>query len=132
MYSTNINVSMRKLSSKNFENEGHINANCGMAYTLSLVGGRWKPSILWQLLEGSLRYNEIRKALPNISERILILQLKELQEDGLILRFAYPEVPPKVKYQLTSIGLSLKPILMALSNWGEEHRPKEARQVSSF
>jgi DNA-binding HxlR family transcriptional regulator len=116
---------MRKLSSKNHENELVINANCGMAYTLNLIGGRWKPSILYQLLlKERMRYNEIKKSLPNISERILSLQLKELERDGLISKTIFPEVPSKVEYQLTSKGFSMRPLLTLLSDWGEVHRPK--------
>jgi DNA-binding HxlR family transcriptional regulator len=118
---------MRKLGSKNHENELVINANCGMAYTLNLIGGRWKPSILYQLLlGGGMRYSEIKKSLPNISERILSLQLKELERDGLISKTIFPEVPSKVEYQLTSKGFSMKPLLQVLSDWGDSNRPKEA------
>ncbi len=115
---------MRKESSTNFENETILNANCGMAYTLDLIGGRWKPSILWRLLSGSQRYHELRKSLPKISERILVLQLKELEQDGLINRIVYPEVPPRVEYNLTPLGWSLESTLQSLSEWGEENRTK--------
>jgi len=115
---------MRKATSKNLENEVFINASCGMAYTLTLVGGRWKPSILWQLMPASLRYSQLKKSLPAVSERILILQLRELEKDGLISRLVYHEVPPRVEYQLTELGLSLKPVLQMLSDWGELNRPK--------
>lgn len=115
---------MRKITSKNLENEILINASCGMAYTLDLIGGRWKPSILWRLLPGQLRYSQLKKSLPTISERILVLQLRELENDGLISRLIYPEVPPKVEYTLTSLGLSLKPLLQQLSDWGDANRPK--------
>lgn len=116
---------MRKPTSKNLENESIINASCGMAFTLDLIGGRWKPSILWQLLPGSMRYGQLKKAMPAISERILVLQLRELENDGLISRLIYPEVPPKVEYTLTTLGLSLQPILEQLSNWGDLNRPKQ-------
>ena len=115
---------MRKQNSTNLENETLINASCGMAYTITLIGGRWKLSILGRLVAGTLRYNQIKKTLPAISERILILQLRELETDGLITRVIYPEVPPKVEYMLTPLGLSLKPVLKLLSQWGEANRPK--------
>ncbi|WP_448636473.1 winged helix-turn-helix transcriptional regulator [Pedobacter panaciterrae] len=90
-----------------------------MAYTLDLIGGRWKPTILWRLLNcGSLRYSKLRKSMPNISERILILQLRELENDGLVSRMIYPEVPPRVEYKLTELGLRLEPVLRLLSDWG--------------
>jgi len=117
---------MRKLSSKNHENELTIHANCGMAYTLDLIGGRWKPSILYRLLlTGSMRYTQIKKSLPNISERILSLQLKELEGDGLIIKRVFQESPPKVEYQLSDKGFSMKPLLRSLSDWGDLHRPKD-------
>ena len=117
---------MRKLSSKNLENELMINATCGMAYTLNLIGGRWKPSILYQLLlTGAMRYNQIKKSLSNISERILSLQLKELERDGLISKTVFQEVPSKVEYQLTNKGFSMKPLLQLLSDWGDSNRPKK-------
>jgi len=115
---------MRKDNSTNLENEVQINASCGMAYTLDLIGGRWKPTILWRLLNnGSVRYSKLRKSMPNISERILILQLRELENDGLVNRTIYPEVPPRVEYKLTELGLKLEPVLRLLSDWGETNRP---------
>lgn len=116
---------MRKEGSTNLENESWLIQGCGMAYTLNLIGGRWKPSILWRLVQGTLRYSQLRVALPNISERILILQLRELEKDGLVERIVYREVPPKVEYALTELGRSMKPVLQILSDWGEEHRPKQ-------
>lgn len=95
-----------------------------MAYTLSLIGGRWKPGILWRLITGKMRYNELRKALPDVSERILVLQLRELERDGLIKRIVYAEVPPRVEYQLTEVGLSMKPMLKAISDWGVNQKTK--------
>lgn len=93
-----------------------------MAYTLTAIGGRWKPSILWRLVAGTLRYSQLKAALPNISERILVLQLRELESAGLVERIVYREVPPKVEYALTPLGHSLKPVLQSLSDWGDEHR----------
>jgi DNA-binding HxlR family transcriptional regulator len=123
---------MRKPTSTNLENEELINASCGMAYTINLIGGRWKLPILARLVPRTLRYNELKKALPNVSERILILQLRELEKDGLISRLVYAEVPPKVEYQLTDKGTSLRPILRLLSDWGEENRPKEESLINGM
>lgn len=116
---------MRKESSKNLENEILINNSCGMAYTLNVIGGRWKPAILYNLLPGPVRYNQLRKQLPLISERILVLQLREMEKDGLIERAIFPQVPPKVEYYLTDLGKSLQPLLNALSEWGNANRPRE-------
>ncbi|MEZ2337282.1 winged helix-turn-helix transcriptional regulator [Mucilaginibacter sp. RCC_168] len=121
---------MRKETSTNLENEKLILAGCGTSYTLDLIGGRWKPQILWRLLlQGCMRYSQLKNSLPNVSERILILQLRELEQDKLISRQVYPEVPPKVEYRLTELGQSLKSVLYCLSEWGDANRPN--RVVSS-
>jgi DNA-binding HxlR family transcriptional regulator len=113
---------MRKESSTNALNEKNIHANCGMAYTLSLIGGRWKPNILWRLLRGAVRYSELKRSIEGVTERILIAQLRELEADGLVQRTVYPEVPPRVEYQLTPLGWSMQSILENLSDWGVGHR----------
>ena len=113
---------MRKESSTNSLNEKNIHANCGMAYTLSLIGGRWKPNILWRLLDGPVRYSHLKRNIDGVTERILIAQLRELEADGLVQRTVFPEVPPRVEYQLTPLGFSIKPILENLSDWGLTHR----------
>lgn len=115
---------MRKESSTNTLNRHKITSSSGMAYTLDVIGGRWKPTILWSLLNGKLRYSELKKTIPDVSERILVLQLRELEKDGLINRLVYAEVPPRVEYELTKDGASLKPMLQIISEWGDVHRPK--------
>jgi DNA-binding HxlR family transcriptional regulator len=113
---------MRKQASTNTINKQQLEKNCGMAYTISVISGRWKLSVLGFLLnEGTHRYNEIRRKLPGISERMLVAQLRELEKDGLITRVAYPEVPPRVEYALSEKGRSLGEILDRMSEWGEEH-----------
>lgn len=113
---------MRKESSTNTLNKKNLEAECGMAYAMAVLSGRWKLSILAFLIDGKLRYGELKKKLRGISERMLIAQLKELQADGLILRKAYPEVPPKVEYQLSEKGYTLKRILRELDSWGEQYK----------
>lgn len=114
---------MRKLNSSNSLNEKKILSTCGMGYALSLIGGRWKSNILWRLLtSGKLRYSAIRKLLPDISERMLVAQLRELEADQLVTRIVHPEVPPRVEYELTELGYSMKPMLQSISDWGEMHR----------
>lgn len=114
---------MRKLSSTNALNEKEILATCGMSYALSLIGGRWKANILWRLLTGGrMRYSALRKLLPQVSERMLVAQLRELEKDRLVERIAYPEVPPRVEYELTELGQSMKPMLQSISAWGKKHR----------
>ena len=114
---------MRKINSSNSLNEKKIMATCGMGYALSLIGGRWKSNILWRLLiEGKLRYSELRKLIPEISERMLVAQLRELESDQLVKRIVHPEVPPRVEYELTTLGHSMEPMLSCISEWGEKHR----------
>lgn len=92
---------------------------CPVEATLSLIGGKWKGVVLWHLLQGTLRFNEIRRRLPNVTQRMLTNQLRELEADGFVIRTVYPEVPPKVEYSLTERGRSLGPVLRALKAWGE-------------
>jgi DNA-binding HxlR family transcriptional regulator len=121
---------MRKTNSSNSLNEKLIKSTCGMGYALSLIGGRWKSNILWRLVRGGrLRYSELRKLIPDISERMLVAQLRELEADQLITRIVYPEVPPRVEYELTSLGQSMQPMLQSISDWGEMHR-KEVNSES--
>lgn len=92
---------------------------CPVEATLSLIGGKWKGVVLWHLLQGTLRFNEIRRRLPDVTQRMLTNQLRELEADGFIVRTVYPEVPPKVEYSLSDRGRSLEPVIMALKAWGE-------------
>jgi DNA-binding HxlR family transcriptional regulator len=113
---------MRKENSTNTINKQQIEKNCGMSYTLTAIGGRWKPAILWRLWQGKMRYSELRDSIPEVTERMLVLQLREMEKDGLINRIVYAEVPPRVEYELSAKGNSLKPILKSLSDWGNKHR----------
>ena len=113
---------MRKENSTNTINKKRIENDCGMAYTLTAIGGRWKPAILFRLTRGKMRYSDLRNSIPDVTERILVLQLRELEKDGLIKRMVYAEVPPRVEYALTEKGLSIKTILQNLSDWGERNR----------
>jgi DNA-binding HxlR family transcriptional regulator len=113
---------MRKATSTNLINKKQLEADCGMAYTISVLSGRWKLSVLGFLLDDKkLRYGELKRKMAGISERMLIAQLKELEADGLIERNAYPEVPPRVEYQLSKKGKSLKKILTQMADWGEKN-----------
>ncbi len=116
---------MRKLKSTNTINENYWKEHCGISHTLSVIGGRWKINILSYLLnEQKLRYNELRKRLLGISERVLISKLKELEKDGLIKRTVFPQVPPKVEYALTDTGKTLEKIILLLDDWGEVNSTK--------
>lgn len=120
---------MRKNSSTNAFNEKQILDSCGMAYSLNVVGGRWKPAILCRLTHGIMRYGELKKSIDGISERMLVAQLKELEKDRIIERIVYPQVPPRVEYQLTELGETLKPMLKAMSDWGNMHRAQAGAAI---
>jgi DNA-binding HxlR family transcriptional regulator len=122
MLGTNKIVSMRKQTSTNALNEKLITDSCGMANSLRILGGRWKPAILCRLRYGIMRYNELKKSIEGISERMLVAQLRELENDGIIERVVYPEVPPRVEYKLTELGLTMEPMLIAMSDWGNFYR----------
>ncbi|MFC4321822.1 winged helix-turn-helix transcriptional regulator [Litchfieldia salsa] len=94
--------------------------NCEKELTLSVISGKWKVVIIWHLGQtGSHRFNELQKLFPKITHKILSNQLKELIEDGIIHREAYPEVPPRVEYTLTEVGKSLLPIVEMMYDWGK-------------
>jgi DNA-binding HxlR family transcriptional regulator len=118
---------MRKENSTNNANEANLIKNCGMVYALSVFGGRWKPTILFSLLKGKRRYNELFKSISGISERMLVTQLRELEQHGLVKRIIYPEVPPRVEYELTPLGLSTRSMLQSISKWGNTHRSKNIK-----
>lgn len=95
---------------------------CTVEATLALIGGKWKGVILYRLLaQEVLRFNELRRLLPNITQRMLTNQLRELEADGLINRKVYAEVPPKVEYRLSDYGQTLAPVILALKAWGDTH-----------
>lgn len=93
---------------------------CCTSLTMGIIGGKWKTVILFHLIEGSLRYNELRKKIEGVTERTLSIQLKKLEEDGVVQRKVYTTKPPlKVEYSLTKFGKTLIPILRAIAKWGE-------------
>lgn len=89
--------------------------------TLKVIGGKWKPLILWLLSQSTLRFSELQKQASGITQKMLTQQLRELEKDGLVSRKIYPVVPPKVEYTLTEYGASLKPVLKTMAKWGDEH-----------
>ncbi|MBQ4550593.1 MAG: helix-turn-helix transcriptional regulator [Oscillospiraceae bacterium] len=97
-----------------------MNQTCPVEATLALIGGKYKALILWRLSGGTLRFSQLQKHIP-ATARMLTLQLRELEQDGLVSRTVYPEVPPRVEYAMTDLGRSLMPILTAMRNWGAEY-----------
>ncbi len=109
---------MPRIRHKSFD----CSPGCVVEGALALIGGKWKGVVLYHLFEEEvLRFNEIRRRLLNVTQRMLTAQLRELEADGFIERKIYPEVPPKVEYRLTEHGRSLGPIIVALKAWGDEH-----------
>lgn len=95
---------------------------CLVETTLSLIGDKWKVLILRDLITGTKRFGELKKSIGTVSQKVLTAQLRNMEENGLVHREVYAEVPPRVEYSLTELGQSLKPILDALQNWGEEYK----------
>ncbi|MCG7335276.1 helix-turn-helix transcriptional regulator [Sporosarcina sp. ACRSM] len=96
--------------------------NCEKELTLSLFSGKWKIIILYYLgTEGKLRFSEIKRMLPKITHKVLTSQIRELEEDGIVHRKVFPEVPPRVEYSLTNLGESLMPIVLMMYEWGKKN-----------
>ncbi|MEM1059756.1 MAG: helix-turn-helix domain-containing protein [Verrucomicrobiota bacterium] len=103
---------------------------CPVEATLEMIGGKWKGMVLYYLLNGKMRFSELRREIGCVTQRMLTKQLRELEASGLINRIVYAEVPPRVEYELTKEGKSLKPVLLTLKKWGENHAVKLLDQVS--
>ncbi len=123
-------MSMSRLENKVF--------NCEKELTLGIIGGKWKMLILWHLgKEGTKRFGELKALMPGITQRMLVNQLRELEEDLIVKRVVYPVVPPKVEYSLTKEGESLMPILDSMYNWGKNYietvldSPPEIREINT-
>lgn len=97
---------------------------CPVETTLTLIGDKWKVLILRDLLPGTKRFGELKKSIGSVSQKVLTAQLRDMEKNGLVNRKVYPEVPPRVEYSLTELGQSLKPILDAMWNWGEEYKAR--------
>jgi DNA-binding HxlR family transcriptional regulator len=116
----------RKNGQGSSQGSGRGEAGCAVEVTLGLIDGKWKGVILFHLQEGLLRFGELRRKMPGITQRMLTKQLRALEEDGLITRTVYPEVPPRVEYALSQTGQRLRPVIDALRAWGIEHKARLA------
>lgn len=105
--------------------ETNKNYHCEFELTLDIIGGKWKPLILYYIgINGVIRYGELKREIPNINERMLTRQLRDLEKDNLIHREVFREVPPKVEYSLSELGLTIMPILKNLQEWGSNYNQK--------
>ena len=95
---------------------------CPVETTLSQIGDQWTVLILRDLMPGTKRFGELKKSIGSVSQKVLTAQLRDMESNGLVTRTVYPEVPPRVEYSLTALGRSLKPILDAMWNWGENYK----------
>ena len=110
------------------ENKTNAFTTCPVTFVMEKIGGYWKPVILFSLLSGTKRYNELKKSIPAITEKMLIQHLKQLETDGLIVRKSRPVVPPYVTYELSKQGKALRPVLFAMAEWAVEHSGKLSKQ----
>lgn len=115
-------MSKIKETSTNFANKQALAEECLEAYAANIIGGQWSLVICSWLTNGKLRFGELKKKLPNITERMLTLQLRKLEENKIVKRTVYAEMPPRVEYELTPIGYDLKPIIKQLEKWGQKHQ----------
>ena len=100
--------------------------DCPVAATLEVIGGKWKPLILFHLREKSMRFSELRRVVPQATQKMLTQQLRDLERDGIVSRKVYAVVPPKVDYSLTAYGQTLKPLLGLMCDWGARHNSRTA------
>jgi DNA-binding HxlR family transcriptional regulator len=100
----------------------NIEAECPLEIGMNMITGKWKIPILWHLIQGRKRFNELQRSLPHITQKILTQQLREMENDGLVYRHVYAEVPPRVEYGLTPLGESIRPIFDVLCQWGKKYK----------
>jgi DNA-binding HxlR family transcriptional regulator len=103
--------------------------HCALDVTMDYIAGKWKTVVLWYLRKGKKRYGELRKHIPDITEKMLSIQLKQLEKDGIVLRKMYPEIPPRVEYSLTRFGKTLIPVVESIARWGRNLAEKEGELV---
>ncbi len=107
------------------------NYSCHVAIqaALGVIGSKWRPLILWHLLEKTMRFNELEKSIGDISQKMLTSELRGLESDGIVKRQVYPQIPPKVEYSMTDYGLTLSPVLARMADWGNDHRACQFKKI---
>lgn len=115
-------MSKIKPTSTHDENKRKLEAECPEIYAANLISGQWTVAICCYLAGGKLRYADLKKRMPSITDRMLALELKKMEERGLVVRYVYAEVPARVEYELTPIGNELLPVIFQLRDWGERHK----------
>src|SRR5262249_14085646 len=100
---------------------------CPVGATMGVIGGKWKVVILYYVLERTRRFSELRRLMPGVTQRMLTLQLRELEQSGIITRKIYPQIPPKVEYSITNYGKTLEPVVRLISDWGWKHLERLGR-----
>ena len=104
-----------------------IPGNCPVGYCMNIIGGKWKPSIIYMIRTDRNRYSLLLKNITEISKQTLTNQLRELEKDGIIDRIIYPEIPPRVEYKITPYGSTLLPIIDSMSKWAKQNMPKNKK-----
>lgn len=102
-----------------------IKSGCAVELALSVLGGLWKPLIVFNLSSGKRRFMELSRLIPNATQRMLALALRELEADGVVARHVFAEVPPRVEYELTPLGHTLEPVMLVLRDWGQRYRAEQ-------
>ena len=111
-----------------FQMNGRV-FHCALDITMNYIGGKWKTVVLWYLRKGAKRFSELKKHIPEITEKMLSIQLKQLEKDGIVSRKVFPEVPPRVEYVLTEEGKSLIPLLEEMALWGRNKGTKTGEMI---
>jgi len=108
-------------------NEDDHPDGCPVGATMGVIGGKWKVVILYYVLERTRRFSELRRLMPGVTQRMLTLQLRELEQCGIITRKVYPQIPPKVEYSITNYGKTLESVVRVISDWGWKHLERLGR-----
>lgn len=125
MTNTHNQIVMNKNNLEKIEVKSSEIHECPVTYCMSKIGGKWKPILLYLISKGANRFGILQRGINGISKQMLTKQLRELEEDGILIRKIYPEIPPRVEYFISDLGNSLMPVIRSMKAWGEEHMPKE-------